>query len=471
MLILTTSAEEITTGNLLPNNGQSASSAQSVDTNIPKIGNSFSSFTSSNATNFSSEVEVTGTGTLSYSGSLLNITTNSDTTTQDKLNNGITMTGNTIIQNCEWSQSSYACGNRGAGQDSFSTKIQILNSNDGVISETNQIRNNDAGYYSNAFKYTDTLIYNGTGSNKFNWEWKGIDGQSNPGNLGGPNLLGANLFLTYDNTLIEETVKEELTNLEESITEVFNTIKVEEEVKIETTPIVNTNKVQTASLPSKTMTAPVAKTNTTPVSKTNTTSVAKTNTTSTSTTASQTNTQASTSTTASTNNAPKKETKTEKKEEVAKNENNKSSNTSNEEQKENTSTETASKEEKSSEVSNENKEETKTESTEIASNNEIKIDEIKDPVKNLQIKNIQIISQMTDSGVSLESYNIPFYKEKRIYTEQINIFDNRKIYSNITLTQYHKKDPMNKNWVELQRIKKEKEKLIIELEILKNGQT
>ena len=454
MLILTTSAEEITTGNLLPNNGQSASSAQSVDTNIPKIGNSFSSFTSSNATNFSSEVEVTGTGTLSYSGSLLDITTNSDTTTQNKLNNGITMTGNTIIQNCEWSQSSYACGNRGAGQDSFSTKIQILNSNDSVISETNQIRNNDAGYNSTAFKYTDTLIYNGTGSNKFNWVWTGIDGQSNPGNLGGPNLLGADLFLTYDNTLIEETVKEELTNLEESITEVFNTLKVEKKIEIKTAPIVNTNTVKTASLPSATMTTPVAKTNTT----------------STSTTASQTNTKSSTSTTASTNNAPKKETKTEKKE-VAKNENNKSSNTSNKEQKEDTSTETASKEEKSSEVSNENKEETKTESTEIASNNEIKVDEIKDPVKNLQIKNIQIISQMTDSGVSLESYNIPFYKEKRIYTEQINIFDNRKIYSNITLTTYHKNDPMNKNWVELQRIKKEKEKLIIELEILKNGQT
>ena len=228
------------------------------------------------------------------------------------------MTGNTIIQNCEWSQSSYACGNRGAGQDSFSTKIQILNSNDGVISETNQIRNNDAGYYSNAFKYTDTLIYNGTGSNKFNWEWKGIDGQSNPGNLGGPNLLGANLFLTYDNTLIEETVKEELTNLEESITEVFNTLKVEKKIEIKTAPIVNTNTVKTASLPSATMTTPVAKTNTTPAS----------------TSTSQTNAPASTSTNASTNNAPKKETKTEKKEEVAKNENNKSSNTSNEEQKE-----------------------------------------------------------------------------------------------------------------------------------------
>ena len=41
MLIPTTSADEITTGNLLPNAGQGASSAQSVDNSIDKIGNSF----------------------------------------------------------------------------------------------------------------------------------------------------------------------------------------------------------------------------------------------------------------------------------------------------------------------------------------------------------------------------------------------------------------------------------------------
>ena len=152
------SAEEITTGNLLPNVGNNASNYQSVDNTIPQIGNDFNSFTSSNATNFTSEIEVTGTGSISYSSSLLNITTGDDTTTQQKLNNGITLQGNTVVQNCEWSQSSYACGNRGVGQDSYSTKIQILDDNGSVLSETNQIRNNDAGYNANAYKYTDTLI-------------------------------------------------------------------------------------------------------------------------------------------------------------------------------------------------------------------------------------------------------------------------------------------------------------------------
>ena len=44
MLTLTTSAEEITTGNLLPNGTGSASNLQSVDTTIPNVQSSCSSF-------------------------------------------------------------------------------------------------------------------------------------------------------------------------------------------------------------------------------------------------------------------------------------------------------------------------------------------------------------------------------------------------------------------------------------------
>ena len=101
ILTLTTSAEEITTSNLLPNAGDSKSSAQSVDNNIPNVASSCSEFTVSGATCFSNEIETTGTGTVNATGSLLNITTNSDTTTQDKLDNGVTLNSTTIIQNCE----------------------------------------------------------------------------------------------------------------------------------------------------------------------------------------------------------------------------------------------------------------------------------------------------------------------------------------------------------------------------------
>lgn len=247
-------AAEITTGNLLPNAGQGASSAQSIDNSVPKIGNSFNSFTSSNATNFSSEVEVTGTGSLSYNGSLLNITTGDDTTNQTKLDNGITLQSNTIVQNCEWANSSFACGNRGVGRDSYSTHLQILDSNGSVLSEINQNRNNDAGYGANSFKYTDTLIFNNVGASQFNWQWTGIDGQSNPGRLGGPNLLGANLFMTYDNSQLNQAVTQELNEVNKTLTESVKKVIIEEKVKVK----------------SNIQTAPVAKTNTpsSPVTKT-----------------------------------------------------------------------------------------------------------------------------------------------------------------------------------------------------------
>ena len=49
-LTLTTLAEEITTGNLLPNGTGSASNLQSVDTSIPNVQSNCSSFTSVNTT-------------------------------------------------------------------------------------------------------------------------------------------------------------------------------------------------------------------------------------------------------------------------------------------------------------------------------------------------------------------------------------------------------------------------------------
>ena len=115
-LIHTTSAEEITTGNLLPNGTGSASNLQSVDNTIPNVQSSCSSFTSVNTTCTNSnwnyqEVEVgstsSGTGTLNYTGNLVDVTTGSETTTQAMLDNGITLDSTTVVQNCEWSGSSH----------------------------------------------------------------------------------------------------------------------------------------------------------------------------------------------------------------------------------------------------------------------------------------------------------------------------------------------------------------------------
>ena len=449
------SAEEITTGNLLPNVGNNASNAQSVDNTIPQIGNDFNSFTSSNATNFTSEIEVTGTGSISYSSSLLNITTGNDTTTQQKLNNGITLQGNTVVQNCEWSQSSYACGNRGVGQDSYSTKIQILNESGSVISETNQIRNNDAGYGSNAHKYTDTLIYNNTGAYTFNWQWTGIDGESNPRNLGGPNLLGANLFMTYDNSILDESVTEELTNITKNLTNTLREVIIEEEVKVKAAPTINTTTTavstkQVISTPStktpvQTKSATIATTKST--TKTNGNKNAKLN--------------ATTTSSGSTKN-----TKNESKKEISKKSNSKTSTTT-----------TAKKEDSSKQETVQSKEttgENKTASSEVQSQSGsidlqmAKVDsDIKDISKNLEIKNIIKLKAMVNNDM-ITAYNIPFYVGKDIYIDQLNIFD-KPIYQDVNLGQYILSDPVVQSKIKIMDIQNKKQKLLNEIEVLKNG--
>ena len=243
------SAEEITTGNLLPNGTGAASNLQSVDTSIPNVQSSCSSFTSVNTTCTNSnwnyqEVEVgstsSGTGTLNYTGDLVGIQTGSETSTQEMLDNGITLDSTTIVQNCEWSGSSHQCGQARSGQDQFKTTVKILDSSGNVLSQTDQIRNTDSGYYNNADKYTDQVIYNGVGSNQFDWTWTGIDNGSSLVDLGGPNLLGANLTMTYDNTVLEAETSTALTSLEENLEElekiifeeIFETVEFNEEIEL-----------------------------------------------------------------------------------------------------------------------------------------------------------------------------------------------------------------------------------------------
>jgi hypothetical protein len=204
-------AEEITTGNLLPNGTNNSSSYQSVDSTIPNI--TTNGFTvEGNIRDWGQELETTGTGSISYTDSLLNIVTNDDTTNQQKLDNGITLNSTTIVQNCEWQGSQYQCGQATQGQDTFTTTVKILDENGNTLATVNQTRNNDAGYGNNAFKYEDSVSYTGAGSNQFYWEWEGVDvGYDTYGtSLGGPNLLGAKLTMTYDDTVIEQEVIEEI---------------------------------------------------------------------------------------------------------------------------------------------------------------------------------------------------------------------------------------------------------------------
>ena len=227
-------AEVITTDNLLPNAGNNPSNYQSVDSSIPNV--TTNGFTvEGNIREWAQELETTGTGSINYTGTLIDIVTNNDTTNQQKLDNGITLNSSTVVQNCEWVGSNWQCGQARQGQDTFTTTVKILDKDGNTLAIVNQTRNNDAGYGANAFKYEDTVTYSGAGSNQFYWEWEGVDvGYDTYGtNLGGPNLLGAKLTMTYDNTVIPEETIEEIEEVIEQFEEweqIFEQPQIIEEI-------------------------------------------------------------------------------------------------------------------------------------------------------------------------------------------------------------------------------------------------
>jgi hypothetical protein len=235
VLILTTfqirvsKAETATSGNLLPNAGDGVNTnVQNSNSTIDGIDSS-TGFTLNGITDFSTnynELEANGTGTVSASGSLVDITTttesgNSFTTTETSLDGGVTLNATTEIQNCEWSGSSYQCGQATNGRDSYTTTIKILDTNNNVLSVTSLTRNNDAGYRQDTHTYTDSVTSTITGSRKWDWEWKGVDG-NNPSATGavGPNLVGASLtatILDISYTPISEETEEQLEDTNEQL--------------------------------------------------------------------------------------------------------------------------------------------------------------------------------------------------------------------------------------------------------------
>ena len=96
-------------------------------------------------------------------------------------------------------------------------------------------------------------------------------------------------------------------------------------------------------------------------------------------------------------------------------------------------------------------------------------DKVKNPLKNLQLKNLIKMDAMVENQLSLESYNVAFYTPKNIYLEQLNLIDNRLIYSNVSLASYTDNDIIGIKARKLGIINNKKQQLINELEILKNG--
>ena len=242
MLTLTTSAEEITTNNLLPNSGDGVDwNSSSTDQINPggsgyvSNGSDLNGFTVTCATSQANcgykwsvggDFEVTGTATLSKNDIAL---TNTDRT-QDMLDNGITLNNYIDVANCDHEAGN--CEGDSGNTDSHTVTIKLKNSSGTVLSTTTQTRTdidgfkgNCNGYPSSSLagvsaacgQYNDTVIYNNTGSNKVDWSWSGTDNNTGTASRGGPNLLGAKLTMTYNNTVIDNEIIEEIEEIFEEI--------------------------------------------------------------------------------------------------------------------------------------------------------------------------------------------------------------------------------------------------------------
>ena len=127
------------------------------------------------------------------------------------------------------------------------------------------------------------------------------------------------------------------------------------------------------------------------------------------------------------------------------------------------------KQEKSKKVKSK---ETKSKNTKVAKLEATmdKVDEVvKDTAKNLEVKNIIKLDAMQGDMVLAEYMNQEFYKSKDIYLNQVIMSDNRDIYNNVSLATYINNDPIKIKESILHNINIQKQKLLMEIEVLRNG--
>ena len=467
--------ETATTGNLLPNAGTGQTSVQHSNSTIDGI-NSSTGFTLNNITDYSSsynELEANGTGTVSATGTLLNISAGDHTTTEDSLDGGVTLTSKTEVQNCEWTGSSHRCGQATSGQDSYSTTVTILDADENELAKVTQNRNTDSGYNNNTYTYTDTVTHTGEGARKWEWEWTGIDGDSpNSTNPLGPNLLGAELKATLLDILyspIPEDIKNEIVDIFDDLGEEFNEIEqiveefffeekiemkeeismeepvmvmmeIQEEEKFEETPVFEemvlmeeeSKEEEEPAMEMMTQLLTEEKEEKEDLDNSTEEGIIEV-----------------------VEEESNEEEKNEQPEEVTEEESN----------SETTETANASKENSTKQKSVQSKETKQVSHSDILA----KIDEkIKDIGKNLELKNLITFKAMSESEILLDQYNIPFYKPKDIYVDQVDMSDDRSIYANVNLNKYTQADPIATRVNKINELQNERQQLLIELEVLKN---
>ena len=564
-------ADQQVTGNLLPNAGDGVDwNSNSTD----QINPGSSGYVSNNSDlngftvtcptsqsncgykhNVGGDFEVTGTATLSVD----DIALTNNTRTQEMLDNGITLNNYIDIANCDHEAGN--CEGDSGNTDSHTITIKLKDSSGTVLSTTTQTRtdidgfkgncngyptSSSAGVSANCGQYNDKVIYNNHGSNKVDWAWSGTDNNTGSASRGGPNLLGAKLTMTYDDTVLNQDASDSLDQVEEVLEdlqeEVFEDVQefffeedsfafneepqfemememetftfaeefveeffmemeeeffTEEGMSFEEGPVIlfaddemmdeiyeETEELVATFLPVISEEEEFSSEESFvesdgPIFM------------------------------ESTEDGEGFSTETFQEEEMMEEEMlEEPTEMAEEEVIEEEKTDMAEKEsveEKPSQVvkqNNEDKKEKKevaekkptsetpkkstVQSKKVAKQKEIqqkkalvkniarvmdKVDkDIKNISKNLQIKNIIKLEAMTSEQASLDLYQtVSFYKPKDIYLEQLPIFDGRLIYADKSLASYTQNDKIEIKARKLQEIKSKKQKLLLELEMLKNG--
>lgn len=434
-------AEELTTGNLITNGDFETGNANGWTTGGDGRVLEDCCVLNNRTSNYDYEFGDSG-----YISQQFDLTSNSITT--DMLDNGITLNSTIEVQNGE-------CGVQGCwggtgAADTFTNQLKIKDVTGKTLAEVTQSRTDTTGITGQDFQ--DTLIYTGTGSYYGNIRISGTDANA-PATLGGPNVDNVTITMTYDDAVMPTAIQAELNTvfeelffeLEEEFKEENFTFK-EEEIKFEEEFKFEEKEMTFEEEMIEFFEEPVMMT-------------------------------------------MKEEEKEEFKEppmmmemfeesneeeepvmemvmEVMQNEEKEEKEIS-EEESNSDPTESANAEESSDQEQKESVRSEKTKTVRL----ETVLEKIETEVKALD-KNLQLISLVKLSVMAgenpLAAYNIPFYEPRIIYEEQLNIQDNRVIYTK-DLVEYKQNDPIAIKKQQLNTILQERQNLINELEVLRNG--
>ena len=386
----------------------------------------------------------------------------SDDITQTMLNNGITLNSTIEVQNGECNVAGCWMGGNSGAADTFTNQLQIKDVTGKTLAEVTQIRTDTTGI--NGEDFTDTLIYTGLHSYYGNIQISGSDANA-PATLGGPNVDNISVTMTYDDTVMPTAAQTELINTTNNLNTEFEEIerfvkfeKFEEEFKFEE-KFENTTVMEFKEEKIEEFTyMPMEMFEEEPKLESPKTEFQET----------------------VLNNEKMEEEPTEMIEEFyseiaeespseeAKEEPSslQAEQSPSEEQDKETQTQPQKKQTEQAAGDNKN---TSSDDVKLVSLNKVmdKIDaKVKEIDKNLQLKNLVKINAMVDNSILLE-YNKPFYKEFKIYERQIDIQDNRVIYT-ANLEAYTRADPISIQRSKIMDIRLQKQKLRQELEVLRN---